>query len=219
MKPVIYITDVESTGKDSSIHDIIELAVIRLVEQTDGSYSEEEKHWLVKATNPKTIEDEALKVNGHKREDILWLTKFGKENYRLPEDVLQELDDWIMTDEVSSIDRIFAGQNPLFDLGFWKELYLRCQRNPDDFPFLVNNNNRVLDTKQLVLFIDTLTGIRRRYYNLGSFIKAFSIKKEKAHTALGDTRMTKNLLVKIITELRPSITDRFTECYLDEDKV
>lgn len=215
---VCYITDTETTGLSAKDNDVIEISMCRLI-PNGSSYTEEQKTWLLRAINPKTIQEEALKINGHKREDILHLTKFGKENYRIPTDVVSEIEDWILTDNVSAVDRIFAGQNPKFDIDALMELWKRCGRpNEDDFPFMLQNGNRVIDTKQIVTLFDACTGRRRKLYNLSALVKATGIKKGKAHQASEDVRMTKDLLLFLINIIKPSVIEQFSGCYPDGDE-
>jgi DNA polymerase III epsilon subunit-like protein len=176
----------------------------------------DQKTWYLKAMSPETIEDEALAINHHNKSDILWLTKAGKDKYRLPSDVVVEIENWIAEDGLSSLDRIFAGQNPQFDVNALTELW-RKTGSPETFPFLLTNNSRIIDTKMLAAMIDVCTGKRRRYYNLGTLVKSFGVKKAKAHTAEGDVQMTADLLLKMITPLIPIISETFKDCYTDLD--
>lgn len=217
---VIYINDTETTGLDPVLNDVIEISMSRLTPKDNGDYDEEQKTWCLKALNPKTIQDDALKINGHKREDILCLTKYGKETYRLPTEVVDEIETWMLTDNVSSVDRIFAGQNPNFDINAMKELWKRCGRvGEDDFPFYIRNGNRVVDTKQIVALFDICTGRRRKYYNLGSIVKALGVKKGKAHQAAEDVRMTKDVLLKLISMIKIVVATQFKDCYPDDENV
>lgn len=215
---VIYVCDTETTGLSAVDNDVIELSMFRLIPNNDNSYDEQQRTWLVKATNPKTISDEALAKNGHKREDILHISKFGKENYLLPQDVVDQVEAWMMEDNVSAVDRVFVGQNPKFDLDFLRELWKRCGRpTEDDFPFFIGNGNRILDTKEIVVLFDICTGRRRRYYNLSSLVKALGVKKGKAHKADEDTRMTKDLLMKLVTIIKAVVAEQFKDCYPDDE--
>ncbi len=214
---VVYISDVESTGLDPVENEIVELSMIRLLPQEDGGYKEEQKTWLLRAMNPKTIQDEALRINGHKREDILCLSKYGKENYRNPAEVVEEVDLWIMEDNVSAMDRIFGGQNPTFDEKFIRKLYERNGRpNEEDFPFATGNGNRIIDTKQMMLLFDICTGRRRKFYNLGAFVKALGIKKHKLHRADEDTRVTKDVLLTLVSMIKDTVAEKFKDCYPED---
>ena len=215
---VIYVCDTETTGLNAIENDVIELSMFRLLPQNDGSYEEQQRTWLLKAVNPKTISDEALSKNGHKREDILHLSKFGKENYLLPQDVVDQIEAWMMEDNVSAIDRVFAGQNPKFDVDFLKELWKRCGRLTDDeFPFMIGNGNRLIDTKQIVVLFDICTGRRRKHYNLSSLVKALGVKKGKAHKADEDTRMTKDLMMKLISIIKVVVAEQFKDAYPNDE--
>lgn len=215
---VIYVCDTETTGLNAVENDVIELSMFRLLPQNDGSYEEQQRTWLLKAVNPKTISDEALSKNGHKREDILHLSKFGKENYLLPQDVVDQVEAWMMEDNVSAIDRVFAGQNPKFDVDFLKELWKRCGRLTDDeFPFMIGNGNRLIDTKQIVVLFDICTGRRRKHYNLSSLVKALGVKKGKAHKADEDTRMTKDLMMKLISIIKAVVAEQFKDAYPNDE--
>jgi len=212
---VIYVIDTETTGLDAVENDVIEISACRLVfgQQTER----EQKTWMLKALNPRTISEEALNINKHKRDDILHLTKFGRENYKDPSEVIIEIEDWVMEDGVSAMDRIFAGQNPKFDVRALEELWKKME-SPDTFPFALETGNRIIDTKQLAVMIDLCTGKRRRHYNLTSLIKAFGVKKAKAHTAAGDVQMTTDLLLRMLEAIKPVASESFCDCYVEIDK-
>jgi DNA polymerase III epsilon subunit-like protein len=209
-----YIIDTETTGTDPSKHDIIEICLWRRGE-------EESKTWLLKAMNPSTIEDVALRINKHKKEDILHKTAEGRANYKLPSDVIPEIEMWLMEDGAAAEDRVFIGQNPMFDYNFMLALWEK-QKCIDTFPFgywLENsdgtkkNIGMVIDTIDLVKIIDVCLGKRRGRYNLGSLVKAFGITKAQAHRADGDVKMTKELFEKIIGPMKLIIEQNFGECY------
>lgn len=208
---VIYVIDTETTGTDYKNNDIVEISAMRLIQQDDFSFEREQKTWYLKSTRPEFISDEALKVNGHKRDDILHLTKEGREKYREPSDVISEFELWILQDQFSSMDRVFAGQNPRFDLEFLKEFY-RLYDNIDNFPFEVSFDNRILDTKEIALFIDILLGKRRQKYNLSDLVKCFGVKKGKAHRADEDVRMTADLIENYM-KLKDAAVMYFNEAY------
>ncbi len=211
---IIYIVDTETTGLDPVKNDVIEISMCRLILGQEDK--REQKTWLIKAMNAETVEDEALAINHHDRSEILWLNKAGREKYKLPSDVIVEVENWVAEDGVSAIDRIFAGQNPVFDVQALTELW-RKAGSPETFPFALESNSRILDTKQLATIIDLCTGHRRRYYNLSTLIKSFNVKKAKAHTAEGDVQMTSDLLIALLSPLVKTISESFADCYTDLD--
>lgn len=198
---VLYVCDTETTGFEVGVNEIIEISFIRI---NLSSLEEEQKTWLIKACSPSSISDEALKINGHKKEDILHLTDYGKKNYILPSKAIEEIELWIGEDMSSAHDRVFVGQNPEFDFKHIEAMWQK-HSNMDLFPFLTGTNKLIIDTKQIVMFIDVCLSFKRDRYNLSSLIKSFGIKKGTAHKADEDTRMTKDLIVKLIKELKPHI--------------
>lgn len=202
---IIYVIDTETTGLDPLRNEIIELSAFRF--SLDKEFKGEQKTWLVKAKNIETIEDEALKVSGHKREDII-----NSPDYIEPAVFAEEFELWVGEDDMSAHDRVFGAQNASFDFGMmeatWKRLGIT-----DTFPFLTGGKAKVLDTKQITLLIDVLVGKKRDRYNLSSLVDAFGVKKGKAHRADEDTRMTKDLLVKMIDGLRDAAKEKFSDCY------
>jgi DNA polymerase III alpha subunit (gram-positive type) len=210
---VIYVADTETTGTDHLKNEVIELSIIRLFLGTDKP--DEQKSWLLRATSPENISDEALAVNGHKREDILGISKFGRENYLLPKVALPQIENWIAEDDMTIDDRILAGHNISFDFNFLQSAWDRNDAS-DTFPFQTGSGQRIIDTKQLALIIDVLGSRRRKYYNLGSIVKAYGIPKEKAHRADADARMTKNVLMKQIDPFMKVVKEAFASTYDNE---
>lgn len=212
---VLYVMDTETTGLDSQEHDVIEISMCRF--SMSDLDNREQKTWYLKALNPFTITDKALSINKHKREDITHMTKKGKEQYQDPLDVIVDIERWIMEDDVSKIDRAVVGQNVNFDIDFLKALWRKVD-SEDTFPFNVEKGNRIVDTKQLAIAIDLCTGKRRRYYNLMTLVKSFGAKKRKAHRAEDDVAMTTDVLIKMLTPLKDTISEAFGGCYTDLDQ-
>ena len=211
---IIYVCDTETTGMDFKIHDVIEVSLCRFFM---GASEREQRTWYIKAVNPTTIQEEALKINGHKREDIIHFSNAGKEKYKEPFDVVLDIENWIMGDDVSIMDRMLVGQNISFDINMLKELWNRVGA-ADTFPWDIDKGKRSLDTQQICNFIDLCTGKRRRYTNLGTLVKAFGVKARKAHRAEDDVTMTADLLVKMLEPLMPIAIELFSKCYTDFDQ-
>jgi DNA polymerase III alpha subunit (gram-positive type) len=214
---VQYICDCESTGLDSEKHDIIELCFWRIGDA-------ESKTWCLKPLSPENIEEEALRVNGHLLEDILWKTPKGRDVYRIPKEVLPEIEMWLMEDGAAAEERVFIGQNPDFDYKFLLSLW-RKAGSEDDFPFGYwiegkdgkrRNQGYIIDTMQLARLIDVCTGKKRARYGLGALVKDFSITKATAHRADGDVKMTKELFEKMVAVLKNPIIEAFNDSYSEK---
>jgi DNA polymerase III alpha subunit (gram-positive type) len=213
MSYVKYVCDCETTGLDKDKHDIIELCFWRLGEP-------ESKTWWMTPLAPENIEEDALRINKHLKEDILHKTKEGREKYRSPSEVLPEIEMWLMEDGAAAEERVFIGQNPDFDYNFllalWKKL-----GHEDDFPFGYwidgkdgrRNQGFIIDTMQLARLIDLCTGKKRSRYGLAALVKDFSITKATAHRADGDVKMTKDLFEKIFEVLEGPLLAAFENNY------
>lgn len=184
MEYVIYVIDVETTGLDDRVNDIIELSLHRLTDDV-------QKTWCLKPFNPNAIDPDSLRINGHKREDLLHFTKEGRERYLDPNKVIIEVENWIMEDGVPATQRIFAGQNAGFDKGFLEQHWIKGN-SKDSFPF----GRRTLDTMSIEFFLDLCRGTMDVGYSLANLTKKYGIKNEKAHSAAADVKATKEVLLK-----------------------
>lgn len=182
----ILVLDTETTSLDPKTGDIIELSIYRISDN-------KQKTWCIKPENIEGISKEALAVNKHKLEDILWLTEEGKTRYRPVSEVLPEIENWLADDGSKAADRIMAGHNINFDKNFLLALWEKndCM---DSFPFSRFNE---IDTKSLVLFDEWIHGEYSQIHNLGACIKKYGLEKRKAHLASEDTVMAKDLLLKL----------------------
>lgn len=190
MNYAIYIADVETTGLDAYDNDVIELSLLRL---SDG----EQKTWCMKPFNFNNIEAAALKINGHKLEDITHQTKYGKDTYLDPIKVIVDIENWVLNDDVSTNNRVLCGQNIGFDKNMLEQLWKKCN-SKDTMPF----GRRVLDTMQIAFVIDYIENNMAESYSLSNLIKKYGIKNDKAHSAAADTKATKELFEAQINYLR-----------------
>lgn len=179
-----YVLDTETTGLKSAIHSPVEISIIRL---PDGL----QKTWRLKAIDVENIDDGALRVNGHKREDITWLTKVGRDTYLEPSKVLIDIENFVMEDGVSADHRFLIGQNVAFDKDMLEKLWDKCGAG-DSFPF----GRRTLDTMIIELFLDYCKGEFAESYSLAGITKKYGVKNSKAHSAEADTLATKELFLK-----------------------
>jgi DNA polymerase III epsilon subunit-like protein len=184
MNYVIYVADTETTGLDDRKHDIVELSLYRL---HDG----EQKTWHLKPLSPENIDDDALRVNGHKKENLLHITKEGRDTYLEPSKVIVDIENWVTDDGVPHSNRVLVGQNVGFDRNFMEQLWIKCQAK-DSFPF----GRRYLDTMQIQFFMDWCAGVMDQGYSLANLTKKYGVKNDKAHSASADTRATKDVFLK-----------------------
>lgn len=186
----LYVVDCETTGLDVYTHDIIELSMLRL---RDGS----QKTWCLKPFNLNDIETAALRINGHKLEDLKHETKIGRENYLDPNKVIIEIENWITEDGCPAENRVVVGQNVNFDLERFRQLWKKCNSS-DTFPF----GRRTIDTMIWAFMMDFARGSMSDSYSLSALIKKYGIKNKAAHTAAADVVATKELFEAQLAELR-----------------
>lgn len=184
MNYVIYVVDVETTGLDDRLNDIIELSIHRLTDDV-------QKTWCIKPINVDNIDPTSLRINGHKLENLLHKTKEGKDTYLDPTKVIIEVENWVMEDNVPNTQRVLAGQNVGFDKGFLEQYWNKCD-SKDSFPF----GRRTLDTMQIQFFLDLCEGTMMEGYSLNNLTKKYGVKNEKAHSAAADVKATKEVLLK-----------------------
>jgi len=184
MDYTIYVLDTETTGLDSHKYDVIELSLYRLNDDA-------QKTWLIQPTNLENYEPAALRINGHKLEDLRHETREGRELYKDPNDVIVDIENWLMEDGVPSGQRLCIGHNVSFDLERLEQLWIKCN-SKDTYPF----GRRYMDTMVIELFLDYCKGDFANYYNLNTIIKKYGVKNDKAHTAASDTKATKEVFIK-----------------------
>ena len=182
-----YITDIETTGLHITNCEVIELSLYRLIPESE----EAQKTWCLKANTPETIEPAALRINGHKIEDITHKTKEGRERYLEPSAAIIEVENWLAEDGLPAEKRVLIGQNVSFDKDRLEQLWIKCN-SKDSFPF----GRRSMDTMQVELFFDFCGGEFAEGYSLNNLVKKYGVKNEKAHTAAADTMATKLVFEK-----------------------
>lgn len=180
----LYICDTETTGLDPVTNDVIEVSFCRL---SDGA----QKTWNIKPINFESIEHDALRINGHKKEDITHQTKFGRDTYKEAPLVLVEIENWLFEDNMPVSNRIIVGQNVAFDKEMLQRLWSKCN-SKETFPF----GRRTLDTMQIEFFLDWCKDTLAEGYSLNNLTKKYGIKNEKAHTAAADVKATKEVFEK-----------------------
>lgn len=193
-----YVTDIETTGLDSHLHDVIELSMYRLGDTSENN----QKTWCFKPLNPDTIEAAALRINGHKLDDLLHKTQEGKARYLEPSGVLVEIENWLAEDGLPAEHRFLIGQNVAFDKERLEQLWIKCNAK-DSFPI----GRRMIDTMILELFFDFCKGQFAEGYSLNNIIKKYGVKNEKAHTAAADVMATKLVFDKQVEFFKRLLVD------------
>lgn len=194
MEYEIYIGDCETSGLDPYKNDVIEFSLCRL---SDG----EQKTWCLKPFNYEHIEVAALRINGHKIEDLRHETKFGRDTYLDPAKVIAEIENWVLSDDKPTFNRILCGQNISFDKNMLEQLWRKCE-SKDSFPF----SYRTLDTMQIQFVIDLARNEMMEGYSLSNLTKKYGIKNEKAHSAAADVKATKEVFEKQIEFLTKKLS-------------
>lgn len=195
MKYIIYVADVETTGLDIHNNDVIELSLIRLSDNIQQT-------WCIKPINIEHIQAGALRVNGHKLEDLLHQTKEGRDRYLDPQKVIIDIENWIMDDGVPAENRILCGQNIAFDKFMLENLWTKCN-SKDSFPF----GRRMMDTMMIEFFMDWCKGDMAEGYSLNNLVKKYGVKNDKAHTAAADTKATKEVFEQQVTMFKKILND------------
>lgn len=185
-----YVTDIETTGLDSHLHDVIELSLYRIGADAEVA----QKTWCLKPLNPDAIDPVSLRINGHKLEDLLHKTVEGRERYLDPNQALVDIENWIADDGLPSDSRFLIGQNVSFDKDRLEQLWIKCN-SKDSFPF----GRRYIDTMVIELFLDFCKGQFAEGYSLGNLVKKYGVKNDKAHTAAADVKATKEVFEKQVS--------------------
>jgi DNA polymerase-3 subunit epsilon len=178
-----YIIDTETTGLDPVLHDVIEFSIIRMEDNV-------QKTWFIKPIG-NNIDSGALRTNGHKLEDITWKTPLGRQTYKEAKSAIIEIENWLMNDGVPAKYRFLIAHNIRFDMNMLEQLWIKCD-SKDNFPF----GRRYLDTMIIELFLSYCKNEFAEGYSLANLCKMYNVKNEKAHTALADTKTTKEIFIK-----------------------
>lgn len=186
-KFTVYVLDTETTGLDPVKNDIIEISILRLGDK------QQQKTWWMKPINLDNIDDGALKVNGVSKDDLLWKTASGKEKYKVVDEVLPEIENWVAEDGANIYTRLIVGHNINFDHQMMMSTWNKAGAS-ETYPFSKFGN--MIDTKGLTLFFDWIAGENNGKYSLGACIKKYGLEMRKAHGAEDDTKMCADLLLR-----------------------
>ena len=166
---ILTVLDTETTGLDSDIHEIIQIATISYVVSAEGDRYVTKK--FEKKINPEklhTASERALQVNGFTLEE--WK---GSPNAI---DVLPEVKQIIEGSD------ILIGQNLIFDLKFINEISHRNNIEPPSFP-------PYIDTKSIADRLVRANWLQRS--GMDYLVEHYKVQVEgRAHTALVDCERT-----------------------------
>jgi len=202
MKPTQYLAiDTETTGLNSDLHSLLEIAAIPLNAKLQKQ-DVEPFHTLVRPIHGRSVDAKAIEINGH-----TWATQCAGPvwdkalNYR---DARIEFKKYIAQHfgpDASFI--VLVGWNVSFDEGFLQRLYTYSNEGvtvPTDsvltrekWPFHWHK----IDLQGICRYLDIRAGRSRRSYRLGALAEhyyATSLAKYAAHTALGDCEMQLRVL-------------------------
>lgn len=149
------VLDVEASGLEPKTHSILSIGALDLDEPTNQFYDE------CRVWDGAKIEDEALAVNGFKREDI------GGEGKKTEAELIAAFIAWA-TDRPK--DRTLAAQNVSFDYEFVRAA---CDRADVDFPFA----KRTLDVHSLVWLHMTERGVKPPMEHVHSALNSKAIQQ------------------------------------------
>lgn len=184
----LYAIDTETNGLSPVDHSPIEISIIRIS-------TNEQRTWLLKPIDVEKTQPDALRINGHKLEDLKGLTKEGREKYIDPNKILIEIENWLLEDMSTAMSRLIVGHNSPFDRSMLIELWRKCNSS-GTFPF---NNRHSMDTMQIELVSDLVKGaFSETGYSLNSLCKKYGIVNSKAHSASADILATTELFKKQI---------------------
>lgn len=186
----LYVADCETTGTQDN-NEIIEFSLLRV---SDSS----QKTFFIQPTRWDCVQEDALRINGHSLQDLkngFRIEEDGSKTiYMKPQKALVAIEQFLMEDFASAPDRVLVGQNTQFDIRFLQAMW-RSLGQEDTYPF----GRMYLDTMQIAFFLDYVNGVEKEGgYNLAGLVKALEVKKEKAHRAENDVRMTKDVFFKLV---------------------
>lgn len=179
----IFWFDVETTGLDSKIHGITELAV--LIE--DSGQVIEEIYYAINPGSDVVVDPEALKVQGKTMDDL--------KNGMLSELAFADLKSKLMkhVDPFNPKDKfVQAGYNVGFDDGFLRKLFIR---NNDKYYGSWFYNARI-DVLSLVAMCHARKNFTVLDFKLATMCEYFSISLD-AHKAMDDIRATRELYYRL----------------------
>jgi len=179
MSKKIFWFDVETTGLDSVLQDIVQLAFLI---EIDGKIVESQ-NMLMQPFNYETIQQDALDVHGRTIEEI--------KTYPNPRKTYTELITILekYVDRYNRSDKFHpAGYNSRFDMEFLKQFFIKN----GDIYYGSWFNYKAIDPLSLLHILDGIGSVSLENYRLETVCKHFDICLD-AHDALSDITSTRDL--------------------------
>lgn len=180
--------DVESTGLDPKINDIIQLAYIIEIDNK----IEVEGEFKVQPFDYTTIEKSALEVNNTTIEQLKTYTK----PLVIHQKIISLLDSFI--DKYNREDKFIpAGYNVKFDMGMLENFFEKANHKFFGSYFFRHS----LDPMHFLSFLEYKGLIELENFKLGTVCKHFGIDLE-SHDALSDIKATRELTLRLMDYLK-----------------
>jgi len=172
--------DLETTGLDPEIHEIIEVGciIVRQIPREGMGPTVEVAEEFVFKVRPEHIEDadpEALAINGYSEE--------GWKDARPLKEVLEIL-------AKKTKGTIMVGQNVTFDWVFLEKAFVQMDIKP-------RMHFHRIDLIPMA-FVKLYNDPNAQKFSLEALAQYFGVTNKKAHTALSDTRTTFEIYKKIL---------------------
>jgi len=183
-KTILWI-DVETTGLNPILHEIIEIAIL----PERGGELLEPFVAQVRPERVKQINPSALEVNGFTQEEIMGFPSRNNAYSRMIP-YLREV-------ERHPIDMVLAGHNLAFDVAFLQRFYWDCAL--DHFSLATA---RRWDTYSVASALQLAGLPMPDRLSLGALAEHFGVKQERAHRALDDAKTARAVWWAMIDQIR-----------------
>lgn len=179
---IIYL-DTETTGLIPGHHDVIQIAGI----EEENNQIIDEFEFKLQPFHMRNIDDEALKINGFTKEELLY---FPDAEHGIARLII------ILTPYMVGDDILFAGQKAFFDLFFIQALFRKSAHAiRKTFDIMTRAHNATIDLKTLTL-LAMLQGHKIKSNSLADVCEYLGVKNERPHDALSDVRATRECFLK-----------------------
>ena len=187
------VVDIETGSLSLTDCAVIEVSMLKLGDTSEDA----QRTWWMKPFDTDIIDPGALRVNGHKLDDLMHKTKEGREKYLDPHNVIIDMENWLSLDNMPAERRCIIAQNGSFDKDRLEQLWIKCG-SKDSFPF----GRRMIDTMIMELFFDFAKDQFADSYSLAALVKKYGVTNTKAHTADANVRATKQVFEKQVEYFR-----------------